>query len=307
MRHLKLILILAVLLIAAVMQWQGVRIRAREAELRQEVAALEMPETQRHTTPSPSNAAPQRTTRSSRSKDVTARSTNVDASGKPQTEFDHLTRAIENGDLVEATRNFCLIRKEDPKRVALNRLLKAVTTPEDQLDVLEQAGKSADQPTFLQLGQALARKSTFEANLDLLSRADLTPEKRDLAAATIAGASIDDDTPARATWLLKSLQTDQTAPVTHFTNAWTEGDFRAVTTWVNTLPPGRARDAAVVGFAPAAARIDGASAVDWALTITDPSQRKSTLDTVFQTWRNRQPDAAPAYLREKGIETEGTR
>lgn len=164
--------------------------------------------------------------------------------------------------------------------------------------MLEQAAISADQPTFTLIAQSLSRKSTFEAYLDQLSRSELTPEKRDLAAAIIAGAKIDDDTPDRAAWRLKSLQTDQTEPITHLAKSWTEGDFRAASTWLNSLPPGRSRDAAVAGFAPAAARLDGASAVDWALSISDPAQRKLTLDSVSQTWKTLEPAAATAYLQD---------
>lgn len=295
-------LILAIFLIAAVMQWQGARTRAQEADLRQELATLEKHDSQRHTLSSSSNATATSAKRSTRTQDESIPSNNTNASEKPLNDLDRMTLALKNGDLAEATRNFCLVRKEDPKRWALNHLIEAVSTQEDQRLVLEQAGKSADSPTFLQLSRALAQKSTFEANLVLLSRAELTPEKHDLAVAAIAAAKIDDDTADRAAWLLQTLKTDQAEPITYFAQTWTEGDFRAANTWMNSLPPGHTRDAAVVGFAPVAARLDGASAVDWALTISDQAQRKSTLDAVTAIWKNRDPKGATAYLQEKGIE-----
>lgn len=303
MSRFKLILILAVVLIAAAMQWQGVRTRAREADLGQELASLEKQEIRRHTTHSTESAAAPRKMRSPRPQGKTLQSKNPDV-GRSLSPDVLMTRAIENGDLAEATRNCCLIGKDYLERSALNQLMEAVTTREDQRLVLEQAGKSADQPIFFMLARALADKSTFEANLDLLSRAELTPEKHDLAAAAIACAKIDDDTPACAAWLLNTLQTEQTEPITHFATSWTEGDFRAANTWVNSLPQGRPRDAAVAGFAPVAARLDGASAVDWALTINDPAQRQSTLDAVSRTWKTREPAAAAAYLRDNGIEAD---
>ena len=301
MKHPQLLFILVIFLIAAVMQWQGVRTRAREAELRQELATLEMQDAQRHNVSSSSNAAATGTMRSSRSQEESAPSNNANASGRPPSNYDLMVMAIENGDLAEATRRCSLTNKANTPW-AIDELIEAVTTQEDQLLVLEQAGKSAEKEPFFQIGRALAKKSTFEANRVLLSRADLTSEKRDLAAAAIAAGKIDDDISDHAAWLLKTLKTDQTDPITYFAQSWTEGDFRAANTWMNSLPPGLTRDAAVVGFAPAAARLDGASAVDWALTITDQAQRTSTLESVTKTWKKREPAAAATYLTEKGIE-----
>ncbi len=44
---------------------------------------------------------------------------------------------------------------------------------------------------------------------------------------------------------------------------------------------------------------DGATAVDWALTITDPGERRSSLDDVVRKWKETDAEAATAYLKEK--------
>lgn len=95
---------------------------------------------------------------------------------------------------------------------------------------------------------------------------------------------------------------DLTAASLHFATIWTEDDYTGTIEWLNSLPQGATRDAAIAGFAPAAARIDGASAVDWALTLSDPVQREATLRTVSQTWKKQEPEDAAAYLQEKGLE-----
>lgn len=70
---------------------------------------------------------------------------------------------------------------------------------------------------------------------------------------------------------------------------------------MDDLPEGKQRDVAISAFAPVAAKIDGATAVDWALTLTDPSQRDSCLDEVVRKWKETDAEAAAAYLKQKGL------
>ena len=210
--------------------------------------------------------------------------------------------SVATADLAGATRYFAQLPADDQAKAA-GDLAKSANTPEERRQLLEQAGASATPLAFRNLVQTVAHKSGFEASRDLLTGAKLTPENHDLAAASIAGAQIGPETPARAAWLLESLKSENKEAVTHFASAWTEGDYAGTAGWLKTLPEGDTRDAAVAGFAPVAARIDGATAADWALALTNPTQREATLDAVYQTWKSGEPEAAAAYYKEKGIKT----
>jgi hypothetical protein len=149
--------------------------------------------------------------------------------------------------------------------------------------------------------RALAEQQGFDAAREILNSASLTPEKHDLAAASIAASNIGPATPANAKWLLESLRSDDKRAIIEFTDQWAHADFQGAARWLRSLPAGNQRDAAISGFAPVAAKIDGATAVDWALTLTDPAERRSCVDEVVREWQKADAEAAAAYLKEKGL------
>lgn len=311
MKPLHLILILIFLAIAAMQQGKITRIQKQEATLRQEIASLEMPATRHNPTltaatgmmSKPQSGALSQAEDTFVSEQIEKMKNQkwYDETNLPE-HYRRIEAALAKGDLAEAIRSFSLTSIDPPHSFYLDKIMLYADTPELKRTVLKQAVISANEPIFSNIVTALTHKSDFEINLNLISSVELTPEKHDLAAALIATQKINDQTPDHAAWLLDSLKTDRTAPITQLAQKWTQKDFKAANTWVDSLPQGRKRDAAVAGFASTAAKIDGASAVDWALTISDPAQRKSTLDSVTKTWKSREPTAASAYLQEKGIE-----
>lgn len=318
MKRIHIILFFSILSIAALLRWKTTRIEVQEAHLLHELTSLESTANSQTTLRSVPTGARSQSKISSRpqSQILQPKTVEEEFSKIVRTVMDpnapkevieahaRMETAIAIGDATEAIRNFCLLPEEYQDGSTLAAIMRVIDTPEQIHSALTQTARSAENPLFSKLVAALAKKSTFETNLDLLARAEFTPEKHDLAAAIIAGSKIDDDTPLRAAWLFESLQTDLTPPITHFAQSWTEKDFKAANTWLESLPQGRKRDAAVAGFASTAARLDGASAVDWALTIADPAQRTSTLHAVAEIWKTREPAAAAAYLQDKGIEAQ---
>jgi hypothetical protein len=313
MKPIHLLLILIFIAIAALQQGKITRIHKQEAALRQEITSLESYATA-HITPASADASmrPKTMNRARPQDDQPLRSRVIedlrnmkyyDQSNIPE-HYAQIEAAIAKGDLAEAIRHYILSASDDPDSFYFDKIILYAETPELKRSIFKQAAISAKEPVFSRIVTALTKEADFETNLDLIGQVALTPEKHDLAAGVIAAQKINDQTPDRAAWLLDSLQTDQTAPITHLAQSWTQKDYKAANTWVNSLPPGRTRDAAVAGFARTAAKIDGASAVDWALTISDPTQRASTLEAVTKIWKSREPAATAAYLTEKGIEAE---
>jgi hypothetical protein len=101
--------------------------------------------------------------------------------------------------------------------------------------------------------------------------------------------------------LLESFRSDDKRAIVEFTDQWAHADYQGTAQWLGSLPAGKQRDTAVSGFAPVAAKIDGATAVDWALTLTDPAERRSCVDDVVREWKKTDAEAAAAYLKEKGL------
>jgi hypothetical protein len=176
----------------------------------------------------------------------------------------------------------------------------SLQTPEARRQALEELGTALHLQNFPIFVRELADQQGFEAVREILGSASLTTEKHDLAAAAIASANIGPDTPAKAKWLLESLRGEDSRAIVEFTDRWAHADYQGAAQWMNSLPPGEQRDAAVAGFAPVAAKIDGATAVDWTLTLTDSNERRSCLDDVIRKWKETDAEAADAYLKEKG-------
>jgi hypothetical protein len=178
--------------------------------------------------------------------------------------------------------------------------IEGLQTPEARRRAIEELSFSLDHQNFRAAVSALAGQQGFESARKILNSASLSPEKHDLAAASIAAADIGAETPAKAKWLLESLRSEDTRAIAEFTDQWAHADYQGTTKWLSSLSTGQQRDTAISSFAPIAAKIDGASAVDWALTITEPTLRDSCLDEVIRKWREMDTEAAAAYLKEKG-------
>jgi hypothetical protein len=180
--------------------------------------------------------------------------------------------------------------------------VKGLQTPEARRQAMEELSTALNTQNFPHVVRELAGQQGFDAAREILNTTSLTPEKHDLAAASIAAADIGPETPAKAKWLLESLRSDDKRAILEFANQWTHADYQGAAKWLSSLPTGKQRDTAVFGFATVATKIDGATAVDWALTITDPNVRRSCLEDVVRMWRKSDAEATNAYLREKGIE-----
>ena len=86
-----------------------------------------------------------------------------------------------------------------------------------------------------------------------------------------------------------------------FIRAWTQADFNAAATWLKDLPASANRDTAVGVFAEQVMLTEPPSAVDWAITISDPKQRTSALENVWNDWKSRAPGEAASYFQQKGL------
>jgi hypothetical protein len=175
-------------------------------------------------------------------------------------------------------------------------------TPEAQRQAMEELSNVLHIQNFPHFVRKLTGQQGYDAARQVLDSASLTPEKHDLAAASIAASNIGAGTPAKAKWLLESLRSEDTRAIQEFTDQWTHADYQGAAQWLGSLREGNQRDSAISSFASVAAKIDGASAVDWALAVTDPDLRRSSLDDVVRKWKEADPEAATAYLRIKQID-----
>lgn len=208
--------------------------------------------------------------------------------------------AVAQGESSAAVKQISQLPYLNQRRAAID-YVAGLQTPEARRQAMEELSTALHIQNFPHFVGTLAEQQGFEAARDILSSALLTPEKHDLAASSIAAANIGPETPAKAKWLLESLRSEDKRAIVEFTNQWTHADYQGAAQWLSSLPAGKQRDTAISGFAPAAAKIDGATAVDWALTLTDPNERRSSVEDVVRIWKKTDAEAAAAYLKEKDL------
>jgi hypothetical protein len=208
--------------------------------------------------------------------------------------------ATAQGNQSAAVQQLSKLPYLDQQRAAID-YAATLQTPDAQRLAMEELSASLHIQNFPHFVSKLTDHQGYEAARQVLDSASLTPEKYDLAAASIAATNIGPETPAKAKWLLESLRSEDTRAVKEFADQWTHSDYQGAAQWISSLPAGTQRDTAISGFAPVAAKIDGATAVDWALTLTDPNERRSSVEDVVRIWKKTDAEAATAYLKEKGL------
>lgn len=203
--------------------------------------------------------------------------------------------ALTTGDL-----NGALARLKNVPSNKLEQSLKSLASRVRGSDhcrkMMEQIAPLTDAESFSKFATFLASSAGFESAREALASAKLTPEGHDFAAAGIAAQLIGPETASRADWLVSSRKSENAAAVTQFTATWTKASHKDAATWITSLPEGKVRDAATAGYAPLAARLDGQTAAEWALFISEPTLRDSIFDSVMQAWSKSEPEAAAAYL-----------
>lgn len=81
---------------------------------------------------------------------------------------------------------------------------------------------------------------------------------------------------------------------------WAQNDPQAAGQWVGTLG-GAARDQAASIYSTVVAQRDPAAAMTWALSISDPSLRDRSIQQVASQWKERDPEAANAWIRNSSL------
>ncbi len=88
----------------------------------------------------------------------------------------------------------------------------------------------------------------------------------------------------------KSASQDNVSAV--IAERWLKQDPEAASKWVDTLPPGNARDSAVMAVVETASQNDLPTAFNWTTTMSDPAKRGSLITGIVRQWARTDPEAA---------------
>ena len=79
---------------------------------------------------------------------------------------------------------------------------------------------------------------------------------------------------------------------------WADKEPKKAAQWIESLPEGPQRDAAIAGFTGVILEKDTSAAAEWVATIADRAVREKAAGNVYGTWLWRDPLAARQWLRE---------
>lgn len=202
--------------------------------------------------------------------------------------------AAAQGQSSDAVRQISQLPFTSQEQAAID-YLATLQTPEAQRQAMRELSTALHPQNFPKFVSELAHQHGFEAARKILHSTPLAPEKHDLAAASIAASGIGTATRDRAAWLMENLRADDPQALAEFTGRWTEGNLSDAANWLGSLSKGKSRDAALRGFIPVAARIDGATAMDWALTVSDPLLRNQLYSEAHAKWAESDREQADRY------------
>ena len=220
--------------------------------------------------------------------------------GKPYAEF--LKEGVAAGRAVtdpKGTLENLQSMSPEGQRQAVVSMANTLKTTDERRQAMEKL--NSDQVPLQSFVRAIGEQSGFTAGREALEGAKLSPQSHDLAAGAIASSGIGPNTKQHADWLIQTLKSTAPEPMQDFIRAWTQADFNAAATWLKDLPASANRDTAVGVFAEQVMLTEPPSAVDWAITISDPKQRTSALENVWNEWKSRAPGEAASYFQQKGL------
>jgi hypothetical protein len=82
---------------------------------------------------------------------------------------------------------------------------------------------------------------------------------------------------------------------------WAKQDPLAAGNWLNEQPPGPRLDSSLANYASTVSRDDGASAMEWAVSISEEKLQQKTIRSVGQEWYRQDKDAVETWLPESGL------
>jgi hypothetical protein len=206
-------------------------------------------------------------------------------------------RGLGTRDLAAAAAQLGWVRTENERGQALRGLLEAVRTDEQRGILLQSAEALADEEARRQVRRAVVEQWVQQdaaAAAAFVERAEPAHERTRLMD-SLGLAWLQTDPAQAADWWIAHAPDPQT--LIKIMNVWAHNDPNAAGEWLGTQPAGPGSDSARMTFARQVSELDPESALRWAETISEPSQRESTIDHVFSDWRARDAAAARSFLQ----------
>ena len=159
----------------------------------------------------------------------------------------------------------------------------------------EGAGKTALEAILLERRAKTEEVGNLLADFTKLAQSAANQDDLGSLAGVITGKMAEKDIGAAKTWV-QDLPNGKAkdAAIHQLVEHWVVEDAESASAWIKELPPGDGRDAAALQLSDKILRRDPAAALEWVRSIRDEDQRKDRVNHVLSSWREQDPEAAEA-------------
>ncbi|MES2659850.1 MAG: hypothetical protein V4689_14620 [Verrucomicrobiota bacterium] len=193
---------------------------------------------------------------------------------------------------------------------AIETLVESGTTPEERTAILSALrdhlatlpdGAQRDeilQESLESMGRNLSNEN-FDEVKSWITNAKLTPAESAQFAAGLSYFNTKADSGRWIEWMSENLpENDARECADNIIGQWTQQDYLAAGRWLTTAPDGPAKNASVATYAETVAEYEPQVAVQWALTLPEGTERRTTLEAIYQNWPKSDAAAAEAFAKE---------
>jgi hypothetical protein len=176
----------------------------------------------------------------------------------------------------------------------------------DHLATLPEGPERDDllQESLETMGRNLSNES-FETVQSWISNSKLSPEESAQFATGLSYFNTKQDTGRWIDWMAQNLPKEAVANnVDNLVGQWTQEDYQAAGKWLAAAAEGPAKQTAVSTYAGTVAEYEPQTAVQWALTLPAGEARQATFEAIYQNWPKADAEAAAAFAKQYGVDTQ---
>jgi len=194
---------------------------------------------------------------------------------------------------------------DDPQErlMALNGIAQSAADDPSRTRLMEQINALPDATERQQARAAiLGQLALVNPDQAVSMTAELPAAERQEAAQRVGSMLMMSDPQRGASFLIENTEPENKKQIyQQIVAQWVNTDANQAGAWLGAQPPSPDLDGARSHFATQVANRDPESAMAWAQTVTDDTQRSHTVEQVYNTWKKKDPAAATAALEGSGL------
>jgi hypothetical protein len=192
------------------------------------------------------------------------------------------------------------------RQMALNGIAQSAYDEASRTRIMDEIGKLPDQNERKEARAAiLGQLAMVDPDQAVKMTSELPAEERKEASQRVGTMLMMSDPERGAAFMLENADpSNKKQTYQQIVSQWVNADANKAGAWLGEQPQTPDLDGARFSFATQIAGRDPESAMAWANTVTEESQRTQAVEQVFNTWKKKDETAATAALQGSGLSPE---